>query len=272
MEIADVGLLKLKQADLLFSCVHSDLARLETAYLCSKIGLPWCDAGLGGRSYSHGRVTWFPGASGACFGCMLPARRRRELLTNWDLTATRCFDPESPDISPSTPTMASIIGSFQVDFGLKNLLGDCQEAKTVELHLDIIPQIGMFHISQSAQCPFHWHGGDEVQFQPMPPSQTTVGKWLSELTVGTCTKATLLLDWPICTKARCCRCRFIWEPMLRVASFRRAVCPHCHANAPISFECIRSIDQQSRWASRVFADLPLPQNHLLTVGLQGEDR
>src|SRR5215469_1986428 len=57
-EIADVGFQWLADSSLLFSCVDSDLARLEMAYICAKLHLPMVDGGLGVQNYSHGRVTY----------------------------------------------------------------------------------------------------------------------------------------------------------------------------------------------------------------------
>src|SRR5579863_5568980 len=88
-EIADVGYGHLLEADILFSCVDSDLARLEIAYVAITNELAVCDAGLGTPNYSHGRVSWFP-TGGACFGCKLTPRKRRELLSFWDATIRPC--------------------------------------------------------------------------------------------------------------------------------------------------------------------------------------
>src|SRR6266498_1188996 len=47
VEIADVGFQKIAGSDLMFSCVDSDLARLEIAYISTKLGIPVMDGGLG---------------------------------------------------------------------------------------------------------------------------------------------------------------------------------------------------------------------------------
>src|ERR1035441_4583883 len=56
-EIADVGFGLVSEAHLLFGCVDSDLARLELAYVSTRLHRPVCDAGLGAPHYSHGRVS-----------------------------------------------------------------------------------------------------------------------------------------------------------------------------------------------------------------------
>src|SRR5205085_463241 len=91
LEIADVGFQDLKDVDLLFSCVDSDLARLETAYVATKLDIPVADAGLGADNYSHGRVTWFGGRRAACYGCLLSRQARREILTFSNTSVRSCW-------------------------------------------------------------------------------------------------------------------------------------------------------------------------------------
>ncbi len=122
-EIADVGFQKLADANLLFSCVDSDLARLEMAYISARLRVPMVDGGLGRQNYSHGRVTYFPAtANQACYGCMLSPTKRRELLELWQSTLRPCAPESDAGDSElvSTPTMAGIIGCIQVEFGLRS--------------------------------------------------------------------------------------------------------------------------------------------------------
>ena len=73
VEIADVEPEQFLKAEVLFSCVDTDLARTEISALAARYRLPVCDAGLGGVSTRVGRVSWFPGVdSAACFACLLP--------------------------------------------------------------------------------------------------------------------------------------------------------------------------------------------------------
>src|SRR5262249_25997612 len=120
LPIADVGLRHLVHSDIIFGCVDNDLARLEMAYLANKLKIPVIDGGLGTPNYSHGRVSYFPGDKSACYGCGLSERKRRELLTLWDGPASSCWGDlptDSGRVFPSSPTMAAIIGSMQVEVG-----------------------------------------------------------------------------------------------------------------------------------------------------------
>ena len=214
-EIADVGYGHLLGANLLFSCVDSDLARLEIAWIAISAGLPVCDAGLGAPNYSHGRVSWFPARSGACFGCKLTSTKRRELLTFWDATIRPCSDPETSEFSPSTPTMAAITGSAQVELGLRWLMQDLAESMTFEISLDGEPRSSTFRTPRSASCPFHERRA--LPRHPTPHENAT----FDELFQSVAASAGVLLDWPISVRARCHSCGLEWAPMRRAAVVRK---------------------------------------------------
>ena len=65
-EIADFGLGRIRQFDLVFSALDNEMARLELSWACSITGRLLVDGGLGNHNYSSGLVTLFPGGSGPC--------------------------------------------------------------------------------------------------------------------------------------------------------------------------------------------------------------
>lgn len=271
-EIADVGFQKLVNAGLLFSCVDSDLARLELAYIAGKLRVPMVDGGLGRQNYSHGRVTYFPGTTDqACYACMLSPRKRRELLEWWQATLRPCgpgIAVEEADLV-STPTMASIIGSIQVEFGLRNLFEAQHGVPTParSLEVDIYPsrQMTDFRIPVSLECPFH---DSEESLHALPREDST----FEELLDSTSSDA-LTLDWPICTEAKCLACGKGWSPRLRLAALRRnGRCPSCQSRQILEQEIIRSIRRGSTWLQQTPAALQLPAEHLYSVQRHGSDR
>ena len=264
-EIADVGFQHLLGANVLFSCVDSDLARLEIAYISTKLRIPVSDAGLGRANHSHGRATYFPGTAGeACYACMLTPGKRRELLQWWQATLRPC-SPESNLMerdSVSTPTMAAIIGSLQAEFGLRNLFeaGDGNPAACRSVEVDIHParRIAEFTIPVSADCPFHEF---TESLQPLASEDTT----FEELLDRTSSDA-LMLDWPICTEAKCVACEKTWSPMKRLAALRqKAACPFCSSRNVIEQKIIRSIGRDSTWLHCTPSALQLPARHLYSV-------
>src|SRR5579883_1979157 len=142
-EFADVGWQDLARASLVFSCVDNDLARLEIALACRKLAISVCDAGLAAQGASAGRVSWFAGYSGACFGCKLRPQRLRELLLFAQADVRSCSLAEIGGL-PMTPTAASIIGSLQVDFGLRCWRQARPVSQSIELALEPAPALAQF--------------------------------------------------------------------------------------------------------------------------------
>ena len=265
LEIADLGFGPLTGASILFSCVDSDLARLEIAYISTKLGLPVCDAGLGTPHYSHGRVSWFPGKAGACFGCKLTPAKRRELLTLWDATIRPCSDLAEAGAAPSTPTMAAIIGSAQVELGLRWMMQQTAQSETFELSLDQPPRSVYFRTPESSSCPFH--ADSSRLLRNLPTGAETLLDLLKTLGDGAC----IVLDWPIVTRVRCLDCRAQWAPMRRAAVVRRsAVCPDCGSRSILEQESIRMIDECSPWARHSPAILGLARDHRYTIRFRDE--
>jgi adenylyltransferase/sulfurtransferase len=264
-EIADVGFQCLTDAVLLFSCVDSDLARLEIAYISQKLRIPTVDGGLGRQNYSHGRVTYFPGsANQACYGCMLSPRKRRELLELWQTTLRPC-GPSNDDLENeliSTPTMAGVVGAIQVELGLRSLFqareGLPVSSRSLEIQIHPSRRMEDFAIPVSADCPFHQ---DETHLKALPRPDATFEELL-DATGGD----TVLLDWPVCVEAKCMKCEKRWPPMKRLAVLRRGgSCPACGASSILELQTIRAIGRDSSWLREVPSALQLPADHLYTV-------
>jgi molybdopterin/thiamine biosynthesis adenylyltransferase len=264
-EIADVGFQCLSDAALLFSCVDSDLARLEIAYISKKLRIPTADGGLGRQNYSHGRVTYFPGAANqACYGCMLSPTKRCELLELWQATLRPC-GPGSEGIENeliSTPTMAGIVGAIQVEVGLRSLFqaenGTPASSRSLEIQIHPARRMEDFAIPVSTDCPFH---RDETYLTALPRPDATFEELLN-----TARADTVLLDWPICVEARCMDCEKLWSPMQRLAALRRrGGCPVCGARKILELETIRAIGRDSSWLKVTPSALQLPADHLYSV-------
>jgi adenylyltransferase/sulfurtransferase len=265
-EIADVGFQKIKSSDLMFSCVDSDLARLEIAYISTKLMVPMMDGGLGRQNFAHGRVTYFPSSrESACYGCLLSPRKRRELLEMWQATLRPCTPAteSGEEDLVSTPTMAAVIGALQVEFGLRNFFeirdGKPVKSNTLEVRVDPDRWMAEFSSAVSVDCPFH--DQEDEKLVPQPPADCTVGEFLSRTSADH-----LILDWPLCTQAKCLACEHKWEPKLRLAALRRrGQCPSCGSNNILEVETIRSVGHDSRWVDLPLAALKLPVDHLYTV-------
>lgn len=262
-EIADVGFQRLTDASLLFSCVDSDLARLEIAYISRKLQLPVVDAGLGARNHSQGRVTYFPERRElACFSCMLTPRKRRELLEHWEATLRPCLpDDQGAEALSSTPTMAGIVAAMQVELGLRTFFdGASGTTNSHSYEIQIHPKRKMkeFSIPVSVECPFHHSDSDLLA---LPHENATFEELLDAAHAET-----VLLDWPICVLARCLDCNQEWHPLRRVAALRRSgTCPGCGSRHVLELQTIRSVGRDSAWLRQPPSALQLPADHLYFV-------
>ncbi len=273
-EIADVGFHDISLADMIFSCVDSDLSRLEIAYISTKLDLPVVDAALGTQNYSHGRVTFFAGKTSACFGCRLTSQRRRELLTLWDAEAHSCAVDALPiedRVFPSTPTMAAVVGALQVEVGLRSLIayqqGKPRKSVSVEITIDEPMHLDKIQVPVSDACPFHDSDGALIE-SPGPYTQTTVTHLLESAQLSNAPRSALALDWPLCTMAKCLDCGHSWHPMLRIALIRKkGACPACQSHRIADQQSVRTLVYGGPWASFTLAQLGLPERHLHSVEL-----
>ncbi len=274
-EIAGLGFRPIAAADILFSCVDSESARLEIAYIATKLDRPVCDAGLGGPNYSHGRVTFFPGRPAACYCCGLSGRKRRELLTTWQSAVRSCWTSAAAVEQrpyPSTPTMAAVIGAMQVEIGLRRLLDSASEAWSIELTLALPVKAETFTLRRSEACPFHAPEACMISERDAEAVRggnsrgLTIADLLASAPAVAGTEPVLLLDWPICVQARCGACRERWPPMQRVTVIRRrGACPHCGSNQVTEEETISRVSRSAPWAQLTPAELGIPEQHLHTI-------
>ena len=263
-EVADVPSATIQASHVLFSCVDSDLARFEIAYLAKQAGVMVVDAGLGRDDYSFGRVSVFPAsADTACYGCLMGPRKRRALLETWHSTLRSCTEPipatRSGTSSASTPTMAALVAAMQVEIGLRALLetwdGRLSAARSVEIRLHPKYRLDEFRTDVSTACLFH--DIDRTALYPMPVPQSTFGDLLARTGAESVT-----LEWPICVLARCPACGAEWAPMQRLATLRRrGRCAACGTTSVLEVETLRVITAESRWAATTAEQLGFSAEH-----------
>jgi molybdopterin/thiamine biosynthesis adenylyltransferase len=260
-EIADVGAGELADLDLLFSCTDNELARVETAWLSLRLDIPVSDGGLGGPDYWRGRVSFFRGRESACFCCKLSPTARRWALRDAHSTGQSCWSEGVTSALPSTPTMAAIIGSLQVDFGLRcwtelqSVATRKSDSLTLEISLDREAELRRFTTSLCVECPLH-RPADYLS-APLPHADATARELLDALKME-CVE----FDWPVCVAARCLRCQATWRPMKRLGWLRRrGACPDCGARAIREDENLSGLSRSSAWADTPLIKLGLPQSH-----------
>jgi len=117
-----------------------------------------------------------------------------------------------------------------------------------------------FSSGVSVDCPFHDH--EAVALHPSPGMDCTLKEFLASTSAEY-----IILDWPLCLKAKCLACGHPWEPKLRLAALRRhGQCPSCESKNILEVETIRAIGRDSSFIDLPLSALKLPVDHLYTVG------
>jgi len=262
-EVADAGTTALSACPIWFGCVHSELARVEISYLATQLAASVADGALGDAQSARGSVSWFP-SSGACYCCILGGTRRRELLSELDVSVAPCGQRTLEGTIASTPTMASIIGGLQVEVGLRSFFDAVGESFTADLRVSGGLRLNILRRARSEDCPFHWAcAGRRV---PLSESRVPVGLFLATQVGSGEEDPVVVLDWPVCVRAACRDCGHVWSPMMRIGRFRRTgVCPSCGGRGILELQSLRAIERESDWAVLPFSAFGVPDATMVTI-------
>ena len=255
-EIADVGFGLVSSAHLIFGCVDSELARLEIAYVSTKLDLPVCDAGLGAAGCSHGRVSYFPGRAAACYGCTLSRRKRAELLTFWDATVRPCAAPPGAPPNTAAPTISALTGALQADTGFAFSWNTPPPPRPSSSPSTLLPA------STLSACPSAPPALStrRPRTRSSPPATVAVPcadsfRIPAPRPVLRCSSTGPSASLPAAAPAA-----HRWAPLLRLARFRRyGLCPSCSSRDILELATIRAIAPGSPWSDLSLLDLGVPE-------------
>jgi len=275
-EVADLGLGIVRRADVVFSCLDNEMARLELSWTCARLDKPLVDGGLGHFNASSGLVSLFPGSDGPCYACRKSPDRRRELLVELQGREDPCGLKErlqqAAAVVATTPVMASVVGAIQVEVGIRHLLArqsGVRLSSGLSHRITLHPRATLetFQFDASPNCPLHEAGSlvrDVCERRDRVSTDWTAGELLRETAQDT---GFLAFDWPMTARASCRRCGHEWSPMLRRARFRRAHCPACDSADLSEKEVLSGVDRASAWADRSLDALGLPRAHVHEIVL-----
>jgi hypothetical protein len=274
-EIGDIGLGLIRAADVVFSCVDNELARLETSWACTRAGRPCVDGGLGNLNPSSGAVALYPSGGGPCYACRKGSERRRQLLWSVQGREDPCWlherEADAADVVTTTPVMASIVGALQVEVGLRHVADPAPPSgRGTAWTVALSPQATLETraVERSASCPLH-EDASRIE-RPVALDRTSDMVSVEELLAQAGPGSTLLLDWPLTSKAACRACGHAWEPLVRRARFRRSRCPSCGASDPVEREVVAEVGAGSPLASRPLSALGVPRWHVHEIVGAGE--
>ena len=267
-EVADLGLGRFKEFDIVFSALDNEMARLELSWACLSTNRLLVDGGLGFQNYSSGLLSIYPGADGPCYACRKSREHRSALLTTlqgWRFPCSeREQEAEANDFVTTTPLMASIIAAIQVEEGMRAFVGgrSPSEGRSLEVTLHPNPRLARFSYVRNRNCPLHDIPSRCHQW-PRNSAATTVSELLDFVERLEHAKPSLTLRWPIVVSAHCQDCGTTWAPMVRAARFRREKrCSACGSEHVIEGEPLSEIRRESPWADKNLRELSLPDNHV----------
>jgi len=270
-EIADLGYGVIRRADLVFSCLDNEMARLELGWACSRLQKTLVDGGLGLMNYSSGQVTVFPKQGGPCYACRKGAERRRQLLQDLQGREDPCWrkeeGAEGGEAIATTPLMASVVAAFQVELGLRALQShDTDEAgRSYRVTLHPTPSLEQGTFERSPACPLHDPMSVVTEVRECAAARSDRWTPLDLLREAGQPDGCVALDWPVTAKARCRSCGHEWEPLLRRARFRRQRCPACRGTDLVETEVVAFVRADSPWAGRTLAALGFPGAHVYEI-------
>ena len=267
-EIADLGYGLLRRADVVFSCVDNEMARLELSWACCRLRKTLVDGGLGLINYSSGQVTVFPGDRGPCYACRKGAARRRELLQELQGREDPCWRKEeaihAAEGVATTPLMASVVAAIQVELGLRAVQTptDDEQGRAYRITLHPTPKIEPVVFERSPSCPLHDPLSVVHTVREYPEGRSDCWTPSDLLQQSGNRDGYLAFDWPMTTKARCRSCGREWEPFIRRARFRRQRCPVCQGTDLVETEVLSGLRADSPRARRTLVELGLPLAHI----------
>ena len=271
-EVADLGLGVLRRADVVFSCLDNEMARLELSWACTRLRKLLVDGGLGLINYSSGQVSVFPPEDGPCYACRKTADRRRRLLQELHGREDPCWLKEdrieAAEGVATTPIMASIVGAWQVEIALRRLQADNSDTlgHAYRITLHPAPSLDSNVFERNPTCPLHEPESVVRAIEECREGRSDTWTMRDLLQRYGRAGSYVLLDWPITAQAACRNCGHMWEPMIRRARFRRAHCPSCGGADLAETDVLTSVSAESPWAGRTLADLGLPRGHVYEIG------
>jgi molybdopterin/thiamine biosynthesis adenylyltransferase len=268
-EIADFGLGRIRQFDLIFSALDNEMGRLELSWACTTTDRMLVDGGLGLHNYSSGMISLFPGTAGPCYACGKSSSRRVALLSDLLGLEAPCSErmqqANDAGFIATTPIMASVIGAIQVELGLRSFFmrGEPDQAYFLQMNLHPVPRMETFISKRNSNCPLHesqlsyyiWDGGNS--------NKTRVVDLIDFVEEREKVPVAFTLRWPIVTEAVCLDCKNTWSPMIRSARFRRnAVCIPCGSRNISEAKVLSELNRDSSRSKQTLSELGLPDAHI----------
>ncbi len=264
---SQLGLGVIRRMDVIIGCLDNREARLAVNRYSYWMNKPWVDGAI---QELLGLVRVFVPGQGACFECTLTEEARRDLSLRYSCPLLARQNVLRGKV-PTTPTIASIIGSIQSQEALKVIHGMPIEPGKVIHFNGMINEMHTSAYVPDENCESHWTYGDITEL-PARAQDTTLNDLLSIAQTDLGMDAVIELDQELIVALKCPQCHTvdtILRPLSEV-SFEAAHCPVCGVLRET--ELTHLITGEENFLHRTLASVGVPPLHILRAHNASEYR
>ncbi len=264
--MTEVGLGRVRAADVVIGCLDNREARLWVNRMCWKVNTPWIDGGI---QEINGVAKVFLPPDGPCYECGMTETDYRLINLRYSCPLLKQSDMQQGKV-PTAPTIASIIGGLQVQEALKLLHGLPVGPATAIVFNGVANNLYQTRYPLRPDCLSH------ETYDPITETELTHGSTVAELLrmatgefrsmAGDSEMAAeLVLDRDWVTHLSCADCnrqREVFRTLLTV-EVSDAKCDGC--GEVMKPQMIHRVDAASPYAARPLHDLGIPESDILKV-------
>lgn len=275
VDIAHLGLGRLRDLDLIFCCLDSRHARTVVNEMAMRLRIPWVDAALDGTGRAlFGRVAAYdPGqADSPCYLCPYDRAALGEIAEEQG-TGCRVWAP-AREPSGTAPTLATsalgaAVAAIQLIWGQKILFDRAAEVVGQELYLDLERKLMTQHkIRRNAACVMD----HDLVLRPFQEADraSTVGQAFAAAEAQLGGEVSLELHRnALVTELRCPRCALVRSPYCTVQSIPKeeATCTCGAFMQPVATSLVECFGREEAvpFLDRTWAEIGLPPEDIITV-------
>jgi molybdopterin/thiamine biosynthesis adenylyltransferase len=264
---SQLGLGIIRRMDVVIGCLDNREARLAVNRYTYWMNKPWVDGAI---QELLGLVRVFVPGQGACFECTLTEEARRDLSLRYSCPLLARQNILRGKV-PTTPTIASIIGSIQSQEALKVIHGMPIEPGKVTHYNGMINEMHTSAYVPDENCESHWTYGDVTEL-PARAQDITLSNLLSIAQSDLGSETVIELDQELIVALKCPQCHTvdtILRPLSEV-SFEAAHCPVCGVLRET--EMTHLITGDESFLHRTLASVGVPPLHVMRAHNASEYR
>ncbi len=263
--LSDVGLGLFRDVDVVIGCLDNREARLWVNRCCWKTMTPWIDGGI---QEINGVVKVFVPPYSACYECAMTENDYRLIQLRYSCPLLRREEILAGKV-PTAPTIASIIGGWQVQEALKLIHGLDVAAGEALVFNGAANQFYRTRLPFREDCLSH-ESYDEIIELPLTHQARAADLFAAVKGHDASAALRLRLDRDVVTAVECPPCGYrqeLLQTVFRVPT-EFSSCPQCGQPARPDLE--HEVSAGTPLAERTLADLGIPPYDIVRVA--GEQR